>query len=142
MMEGACDREARRITRETAVRAGLREPDDLLARLAFRDSTGALTEEDMTDGPEADSTSEAARYVEALRHYQAAVNGRYETFLGEFAPGEKESLHDLLLTAVISGDVRGLSAWLDDRHGPGTFAGAFQTGTYFAPVPGPRGATP
>ncbi|WP_181923574.1 hypothetical protein [Streptomyces inhibens] len=136
VMEGACDREARRITRETAARAGMREPDHVLGRLAFRDTTGTLSKEDVTADLGEERTGEAAHYVGALRRYEAGVNHRYAAFLAEFAPGEEEDLHDLLLNAVISGDVRGLSAWLDARHGPGTFAGAFLTGAYFAPALG------
>lgn len=134
VMEGACDREARRITRETAVRAGFTEPDDALGRLAFRDMTGALTDEDVTAEPAEAHEGEAAGYVERLRRYETGVNRRYAFFLTEFAPGEEEDLHDLLLAAVISGDTRGLSAWLDARHGPGTFAGVFLSGAYFQPA--------
>ncbi|WP_330259456.1 hypothetical protein OG586_21825 [Streptomyces murinus] len=33
--------------------------------------------------------------------------------------------------AVISGDATALGTWLDDRHGPGSFAGLFRTPEYF-----------
>ncbi|WP_241721037.1 hypothetical protein [Streptomyces lydicus] len=134
VMEGACDREARRITRDVAARAGMREPADVLGRLAFRDTTGTLTEEDVRGDLGSGHTSEAAQYAGALQRYEAGVNRRYAAFLAEFAPCEEEDLHDLLLTAVINGDTRGLSAWLDARHGPNTFAGAFLTGAYFTPT--------
>ncbi|MFJ1592038.1 hypothetical protein ACIOD0_17565 [Kitasatospora albolonga] len=134
VMEGACDREARRVTRETAARAGLLEPDDVFGRLAFRDTTGTLSADDvMTDRAEGCS-GEAARYIGALRRYETGVNRRYAVFLSEFAPGEEDDLHDLLLTAVVSGDTRGLSIWLDARHGPGTFAGVFRSDAYFTPA--------
>ncbi|MFB6909160.1 hypothetical protein ACFCWB_33275 [Streptomyces bacillaris] len=132
VMEGACDREARRITRETAARAGLLEPDDVFGRLAFRDTTGTLSADDVTTGQAEGGSGEAARYVGALRRYETEVNHRYGVFLSEFAPGEENDLHDLLLTAVVSGDTRGLGIWLDARHGPGTFAGVFQSAAYFA----------
>lgn len=132
-MEGACDREAQRVTRETAARATIGEPEDTRGRLAFRDVTGTLSHDDVTAESCEGQTDEAARYIGTLRRYEAEVNCRYAVFLTEFAPGEEEDLHDLLLSAVISGDIRGLGAWLDARHGPGTFAGAFLTGAYFAP---------
>ncbi|MFB6423073.1 hypothetical protein ACFCXC_00365 [Streptomyces microflavus] len=134
VMEGACDREARRITRETAARAGLLEPDDVFGRLAFRDTTGTLSDDDVMPDQGEEGPGEAAQYVGALRRYETRVNRHYAVFLSEFAPGEEDDLHDLLLTAVVSGDTRGLSIWLDARHGPGTFAGAFQSGTYFTPA--------
>ncbi|MFE7480098.1 hypothetical protein [Streptomyces sp. NPDC057552] len=134
VMEGACDREARRVTRETAARAGLLEPDDVFGRLAFRDTTGTLSADDVMTGPVEEGADEAARYAGALRRYETGVNRRYTVFLSEFAPGEEDDLHDLLLTAVVSGDTRGLGVWLDARHGPGSFAGVFQSGAYFAPA--------
>ncbi|WP_338684815.1 hypothetical protein QD712_30215 [Streptomyces acidiscabies] len=124
VMEGACDREARRITRETAERAGLHEPADPMGRLAFRDCTGTLTPEDAAPG---------VRYADALHRYESGVNLKYAEFLTEFGLGEEEELHVHLLRAMISGDVQRLSAWLDARHGPGTFPGIFLSGTYFAP---------
>ncbi|MFJ2022576.1 hypothetical protein ACIODW_02025 [Streptomyces sp. NPDC087897] len=133
VMEGACDREARRITRETAARAGIQEPDDPFGRLVFRDVTGTLSADDVT-GSAAKPSGEADRYAASLRRYETGVNRRYAVFLSEFAPEEEEDLHDLLLTAVISGETRGLSIWLDARHGPGTFAGIFQSRAYFAPA--------
>ncbi|MES9805378.1 hypothetical protein [Streptomyces cinereoruber] len=136
VMEGACDREARRITRETADRAGFREPDDPAGRLAFRDTTGTLALEDVTPAPSHEYTDEADRYAGALRRYEAGVNHRYASFLDEFAPGEEEELHTFLLRAVISGDTQPLSRWLDSRHGPGTLAGVFLTDGYFAPSAG------
>ncbi|MET8982573.1 hypothetical protein ABZX85_44050 [Streptomyces sp. NPDC004539] len=130
VMEGACDREARRITRETVERAGLREHADPIGRLAFRDSTGTLTPEDAATAPD---TDDEARYADALHRYEAGVNLKYARFLTEFGPGEEEELHGHLLRAMISGDVQRLSTWLDARHGPGTFPGIFLSGTYFAP---------
>ncbi|MFM9445057.1 hypothetical protein [Streptomyces acidiscabies] len=139
VMEGACDREARRLTHETARSTGLHEPDDPMGRLAFRDSTGTLTPEDADTALDADD--ETARYADALHRYDAGVNVKYAQFLTEFGLGEEEELHGHLLRAMISGDVQRLSAWLDARHGPGTFPGIFLLDTYFAPephVPQPR----
>lgn len=101
--EGACDREARRITRELAARFGVCEPDDTAGRLAFRDVTGTLTADDAQSAPGPEDDREEARYVAALSRYEVGVNRRYAGFLTEFAPGEEEELHDLLLTVMISG---------------------------------------
>lgn len=135
VMEGACDREARRITRETAAGAGYREPDDELGRIAFRDVTGTLTAEDVRPEPPEGEADEASRYVGALRQYETGVNRRYARFLADFAPGEEEDLHTLVLRAIISGETETLGAWLNARHGPGTFAGMFRSGAYFTPAP-------
>ncbi|MDH6701914.1 hypothetical protein [Streptomyces sp. MAA16] len=133
VMEGACDREARSITRKTAERFGITEPADVLGALAFRDVTGTLTEEDSRRAVDVPESAERTQYAAALRNYEIGVNRRYLHFLGEFAPGEEYECHTRLLAAVISGDTTRLGAWLDDRHGPGTFAGLFRTPGYFEP---------
>ncbi|TNM31177.1 hypothetical protein [Streptomyces sedi] len=133
VMEGACDTEARAITRQTAERFGIRQPTDALNALAFRDVTGTLTEEDTGRLAEIPESEERTRYAAALSGYERDVNRRYSHFLGEFAPGEEDECHSRLLTAIISGDVTALGTWLDERHGPGTFAGLFRTPGYFDP---------
>ncbi|AXG78097.1 hypothetical protein [Streptomyces paludis] len=134
VMEGACDKEARSITRKTAERFGFTEPTDVLGALAFRDVTGTLTKEDSRRAVDVPESAEQTQYAAALRHYEMGVNRRYLHFLEEFAPGEENECHTRLLAAVISGDTTTLGAWLDDRHGPGTFAGLFRTPGYFEPV--------
>lgn len=133
VMEGACDREARTITRKTAERFGLTEPADTLGALAFRDVTGTLSEEDSRRALYTPGCAEQTQYVAALRNYESGVNRRYSHFLGEFAPGEAEACHTQILAAIIGGDTTTLGAWLDERHGPGTFAGLFRASGYFAP---------
>ncbi|MEV7284264.1 hypothetical protein AB0O01_06795 [Streptomyces sp. NPDC093252] len=133
VMEGACDREARTLTRETVERLGVAEPRDPLDAVAFRDVTGTLAEADIrlpVAGPE---DREQAQYMAALAAYEKGVNRRYARFLAEFAPGEEQDCHTRLLTAVISGHLTELGAWLDERHGPGTFSGLFRTPGYFDP---------
>ncbi|MBB5937923.1 hypothetical protein [Streptomyces zagrosensis] len=133
VMEGACDKEARAITWQTAERFGVPEPLDALDALTFRDVTGTLVEEGtqrLVDVPE---SNERTRYAVALNSYEKGVNRRYSHLLEEFAPGEESECHTRLLAAIISGDVAALGAWLDDRHGPGTFTGLFRTPGYFAP---------
>ncbi|WP_233518400.1 hypothetical protein [Streptomyces corynorhini] len=134
VMEGACDREARAITRQTAERFGVTEPSDALGALSFRDVTGTLTEGDAGRAVDLPEGEEQTRYAAALSGYERGVNRRYSRFLDEFAPGEGGECHTRLLAAIVSGDVRVLGAWLDERHGPGTFTGLFRTPGYFAPL--------
>ncbi|MEV4875435.1 hypothetical protein [Streptomyces cyaneofuscatus] len=134
VMEGACDKEARSITRQTAERFGVTEPSDTLGALAFRDVTGTLTDEDARRAAGVPESGEQARYAAALSGYEMGVNRRYAHFLAEFTPGEESECHRRILTAVITGDVTELGVWLDERHGPGTFTGLFRTPGYFEPV--------
>ncbi|MDV7215768.1 hypothetical protein [Streptomyces prunicolor] len=133
VMEGACDKEARYITRQTAKRFGVTAPPDILGSLAFRDVTGTLTAEDAGQVADVAGNEEQKLYSAAVCDYEKGVNGRYAHFLEEFAPGEENECHKRLLAAIISGDVSQLGAWLDDRHGPGTFTGLFRTPEYFTP---------
>jgi hypothetical protein len=134
VMEGACDREARSLTRQTAEHFGITEPQEPVDGLAFRDVTGTLTEEDAGQAADAPMRAEQTRYAAALCAYETGVNRRYARFLAEFAPGEEAECHTRLLTAVITGDVAELGSWLDERHGPGAFTGLFRTPGYFAPT--------
>ncbi|WP_326598349.1 hypothetical protein [Streptomyces sp. NBC_01803] len=133
VMEGVCDKEARAITRQTAAHFGVTESSDVLGALAFRDVTGTLAEEDTGRVVDVPGSEEQTRYAAALSGYEKGVNRRYSHFLEEFAPGEESECHTRLLSAIISGDVGALGAWLDERHGPGTFAGLFRTPGYFEP---------
>ncbi|WP_409472860.1 hypothetical protein [Streptomyces sp. HC307] len=133
VMEGACDKEARAITRQTAERFGVTEPSDVLGALAYRDVTGTLTEEDAGRAAGVPGSEEQTQYAAALSGYEKGVNRRYTHFLDEFAPGEESECHMRLLMAIISGDVTALGTWLDERHGPGTFTGLFRTPGYFDP---------
>ncbi|MFI0818447.1 hypothetical protein ACH4TX_18350 [Streptomyces sp. NPDC021098] len=133
VMEGACDKEARSITRKTAERFGVTEPSDVLGALAFRDVTGTLREEDADRAAGVLGSEEQTRYAAALGGYEKGVNRRYTHLLEEFAPGEESECHTRLLASIISGDVTALGVWLDERHGPGTFMGLFRTPGYFDP---------
>lgn len=134
VMEGACDREARSLTRQAAERLGVTEPSDMLGALTFRDMTGTLTDEDTRRVVDVPQSDEQTRYAAALSGYERGVNRRYARFLAEFAPGEEDECHTRLLTAILNGDVTSLGWWLDERHGPGTFAGLFRTPSYFEPA--------
>ncbi|MFE7236073.1 hypothetical protein ACFVAF_36775 [Streptomyces sp. NPDC057596] len=129
VMEGACDREARRLTRQVADLYNITGPDspDTPGWWAYRDVTGQLD-----DGEPPTIGGEAGAYVASMGRYERGVNRRYAVWLDEFGAGEAERLHDLVLTATIGGDSSSLCHWLDNRHGPGTFASAFQADGYLA----------
>ncbi|MEU3346437.1 hypothetical protein ABZ723_15905 [Streptomyces sp. NPDC006700] len=134
VMEGACDREARRLTRQVANLYNITGPDspDTPGWWAYRDVTGQLDDGEPPAVVGERIGGEAGSYVESMGRYQAGVNARYERWLDEFGAGEAERLHDLVLTATIGGDSGILCHWLDSRHGPGTFSGVFQAGGYLA----------
>lgn len=134
LMEGACDREARRLTWKVAELYDVFGPN-LPADpgwWAYRDVTGGLGESEPPTDAGASFGGETAAYVESMGRYEHGVNRRYGRWLDEFGAGEREQLHDLVLTATISGDAAALCRWLDSRHGPGTFAATFQTDGYLA----------
>ncbi|OIK24873.1 hypothetical protein [Streptomyces malaysiense] len=137
LMEGACDREARSVTRRVAEHLAVAQPTDVLGALAYRDATGTLTAEDADRAAAAPGSGERTRYMTALADYEHGVNRRYARFLEEFAPGAEDECHTRLLGAVISGDASALRTWLDDRHGPGTFAGLFRAPAHGEPDPAP-----
>ncbi len=132
-MEGACDKEARSITCQVAERFALPEPSETLGALSYRDATGTLTGEDTGRTIRELDSPEQAQYAANLVEYEKGVNHRYAHFLEEFSPGEEDECHTRIIEAIISGDPGPLGAWLDDRHGPGTFAGLFRTPRYFEP---------
>ncbi|MDX2702128.1 hypothetical protein PV350_04610 [Streptomyces sp. PA03-6a] len=135
VMEGACDREARLITQAAARLCGVVR-DAGMARYAYRDVTGTLDDHDQAvlDAPEARAAAapgpEAEQYLAAMGGYERGVNARYRRFLAEVGDDEAELLHDLVLGAIISGDLRRLSGWLDARRGPRAFVGLFRAAGY------------
>ncbi|MFI1290650.1 hypothetical protein ACH4VM_19595 [Streptomyces sp. NPDC020792] len=137
VMEGACDREARRLTRQVANLYNITGPDspDTPGWWAYRDVTGQLDDGEPPAVSGERIGGEAGSYVESTGRYQAGVNARYAMWLDEFGAGEAERLHDLVLTAMIGGDSSSLCRWLDSRHGPGTFSGVFQADGYLAAPP-------
>ncbi|WP_275465844.1 hypothetical protein [Streptomyces noursei] len=80
VMEGACDREARSITRQTAECFGVTAPSGALDELAFRDVTGTLTEEDAGRVVNVSGSEEQNQYAAALSGYERGVNRRYRHF--------------------------------------------------------------
>jgi hypothetical protein len=139
VMEGACDREARRITRQAARQLGIGQPDGI-DRYAYRDVTGlldradvdALAQPDMCDAVA--PSPAAAAFLGAMGRYQAGVNARYTTFLDEIGCDEAEGLHTTVLAAMVTGQLAALCSWLRERRGPKAFAGLFLSPTYFGSV--------
>ncbi|MBL1099766.1 hypothetical protein JK363_24470 [Streptomyces sp. 205] len=142
VMEGACDREARTITRLTARRLGIARPEGMAAYV-FRDVTGILTTADTAalcrPVPRASPapTEPAASFLESMGKYQASVNARYGRFLADVGREEAADLHTAVLRAMLSGSLTGLSAWLDRRHGPRSFPALFLHPGYPARCAGP-----
>ncbi|MFF7098439.1 hypothetical protein ACFY9A_39650 [Streptomyces rubradiris] len=132
MMEGACDREARSITHQTAVTHGITATG--IDGFAFRDVTGQLDSADAVElaGAPKDPASESTAYFASMGKYEANVNARYGAFLTEIGQIEAEDLHSLILCSAISGDMTLLCAWLDRRYGPGSFAAMFMAPGYLS----------
>ncbi|MBZ4322369.1 hypothetical protein JNW98_23850 [Streptomyces sp. SCA2-4] len=140
VMEGACDREARAVTRRIARRMAIVRTEGM-SGYVFRDVTGMLTTADtaalapsMYRAASA-PTEPAASFLESMRTYQESVNARYGRFLTDVGRGEAAGLHAVLLRAMLSGSLAGLSAWLDRRHGPHSFAALFLNPGYPARSP-------
>ncbi|MFF4926995.1 hypothetical protein ACFY4B_41080 [Kitasatospora sp. NPDC001261] len=132
IMEGATDREARSIAAAVADLLGIAEriePDD---RLAFRDTTGQLEAVDF-DRVE---PGVATDFHQALAGYECGVGMRYQCFLTDTGGTAANTLHALILSAMISGDLSCLTDWLDQRHGPEAFRRRFRSPVYTGPDPG------
>ncbi|MFD1547035.1 hypothetical protein [Nonomuraea guangzhouensis] len=138
IMEGATDREAAAIARHAAHHLGIPIPDGT-DQFAFLDATGQLTCETLSrlprHGPGAGTPPTADRFLAAMGSYARSVNGRYRAFLGEIGERESDELHVQITTAMISGSVASLSAWLDIKRGPGAFAALFRAASYDGPEP-------
>jgi len=133
VMEGATDREARSITRQTAEHAGLREPSSGLGRFEYRDTTGSLSPSDcaLLERMQAQHTGPASTdlvgFLTRMARYQRHIGSRYETFLIEFSPDAPDEFHGLILTAMITGSLRRLCQWLNHRYGSAAFPRIFKT---------------
>jgi hypothetical protein len=128
VMEGATDAEATSVARLTAESCGLRsmDPEPGAPGLALADTTGTLTA-----GGIAAALASAHPYARSLGRFGRTVTVRYRTLLAELDedPGEP---HGQLVAAMISGDLAPLEAWLDARHGPGSFARLFRAPSFDA----------
>lgn len=126
VMEGACDREARALTRRIASQHRV-TADSGVDGYALRDVTGQLTTIDTPSG----LCNEQTAYLTSMAKYEAEVDVRYADFLAEIGGAEQEDLHSLILASMISGDLAPLCLWLDQRHGPGAFTALFMSPLYF-----------
>ncbi|MFB8122639.1 hypothetical protein ACFVG1_16120 [Streptomyces bacillaris] len=135
VMEGACDREARTLTRRIARRLGITRPAGMAAYV-FRDVTGTLTASDTAALAQAahraacGASEPAGTFLESMGKYQESVNARYGRFLADVGRDEAADLHTTVLRATLSGSLTGLSAWLDRRHGPRSFPSLFLNPAY------------
>ena len=139
IQEGATDREAASIARHAAQQVGLTIPDGT-DRFLFLDATGQLGCEALShlprNPPEPGTPATADRFLAAMGSYARSVNNRYRAFLAEVGDQDADELHTLITSAMISGSITSLSAWLDARRGPGAFAALFRAATYDGPEPG------
>ncbi|MFJ9441439.1 hypothetical protein ACIRRH_06140 [Kitasatospora sp. NPDC101235] len=131
VMEGATDREARLIAAVVADRLGLAERIAASDRLAFRDTTGRLEPSDFDHA----EPGVATRFHLAMAGYEHGVGTRYQRFLTDMGGPDADTLHELIIEAVISGDLLRLTRWLDQRHGPEAFRRTFRSPSYSGPDP-------
>ena len=87
---------------------------------AFADVTGTVT----TSGIEAALLSDHP-YARSLGRFGRAVTLRYRALLRTLSASPADA-HSQIVAAMISGDLAPLEAWLDARHGPGSFARMFR----------------
>ncbi|MFF2039772.1 hypothetical protein ACFVVX_05050 [Kitasatospora sp. NPDC058170] len=132
VMEGATDREARTLAHTVAARLGLADRVEPADRLAFRDTTGQLEAADFAPF----TSGVASRFNLAMAGYERGVGARYLTFLTEIGGTAADTLHGLIVAAMVGGDLSGLTAWLDQRHGSRAFPRLFRSSAYTGPDPG------
>jgi len=138
IMEAATDREATAITRTTAHAAAVPEPPGSgICALAYRDATGTLTPADLAGGqdqPGPRDTSPAAYRTRATR-YHHAITAPYAALLDELSPANPAALHDLIVTAMVTGTLAPLARTLNEAHGPAAFTRLFKNHDYTRPTP-------
>jgi hypothetical protein len=122
VMEGATDAEATAIARQAAQSCGITsaDPGTGMPELAFTDVTGTIT----ADGIEAAPLSDHP-YARSLGRFGRTVTLRYRALLSELDSSPADA-HGRIVAAMISGDLAPLEAWLDARHGPGSFTRMFR----------------
>ena len=67
-------------------------------------------------------------YARSLGRFGRTVTLRYRALLSELDASPADG-HSQIVAAMISGDLVPLEAWLDARHGPGSFARMFRAPT-------------
>jgi hypothetical protein len=122
IMEGATDAEATAIARQAAQSCGITGPELKASApgLAFADATGTIT----AGGTEAAFLLDHP-YAQSLGRFTRTVTLRYRALLSELDASPPDA-HSQIIAAMISGDLAPLQAWLDARHGPGSFARMFR----------------
>ncbi|MGH3274711.1 MAG: hypothetical protein ACRDNZ_10400, partial [Streptosporangiaceae bacterium] len=122
VMEGATDSEATAIARQTAQSCGIIVigSEAKMPSLAFADVTGTVTADSIEAALPLDHP-----YIRSLGRFARTVTLRYRALLSEL-DGSPADAHSQVVTAMISGDLAPLEAWLDARHGPGSFARMFR----------------
>jgi hypothetical protein len=106
----------------------LGEPDaaSLHGRGNAADATGTLT----ADRIEA-ALASGHPYARSVGRFGRTVTLRYRELLAELE-GDPGEAHGQFLAAMISGDLAPLEAWLDIRHGRGSFARLFRAPSFDA----------
>ncbi len=96
----------------------------LTSSLAFADVTGTVT----ANGMEAALLLNHP-YARSLGRFGRTVTLRYRALLGELGASPADA-HGQIITAMISGDLAPLEAWLDARHGADSFARMFRAAAF------------
>jgi hypothetical protein len=127
-MEGATDAEVTAIARQAAQSCGITGTDlgAGVPGLAFADVTGTVT----PCGTEAAHLLDHP-YTRSLGRFGCTVTLRYRALLSEIDASPTDA-RSQIIAAMISGDLPPLEAWLDARHGPGSFARMFRAPTFVA----------
>lgn len=120
IMEAATDRFAHEFVSSIADRIGYTAPSTPTENWIYRDCTGQLTPADMLHLREIergtttiDATPAFQMYLKNLRLFVQYVTMRYRCFLTEFDPQRDYRLHDLILSAMLTGRLRRLCQYLD-----------------------------
>jgi hypothetical protein len=121
VMEGAFDIEATAVAREAVTRTGIRCPASGIDYYAFLDAVGQ-GQTAPAEGP----------WLESMNGYVRGVTAPYGAFLSDVGGPDVRELHELIVTATLSGNVDSLQSWLDERYGPGEFAALFRSPAYAA----------
>jgi hypothetical protein len=128
VMEGATDAEATAIARQAALSCGITVADSEadMPDLSFADVTGTVTADDIRATHLLDHP-----YARSLSRFGRTVTLRYRALLSELGASPIDA-HSQIVAAMISGDIVPLEAWLDTRHGPGSFARMFRASSFGA----------
>jgi hypothetical protein len=70
-------------------------------------------------------------YARSLGRFGRTVTLRYRALLSELDASPADG-HSQIVGAMISGDLAPLEAWMDVRHGPGSFARMFRAPAFVA----------